>query len=148
MSPRRLAASAFLHLLVLGRLGFDGDQLPGVIAGSLVFSIPFIALFVAYFALLPAVVVLGITEILGRRDWLTYALGGGAVGIAVAAVFWQAGRVPGTPDPADFGFQQQIDPALASPAFLGLLVGGGVVGGLAYWLVAGRLAGGWRRDPR
>lgn len=139
-----LAASAFLHLLVLGSLGFTSDQMPGVVAGSLVFSVPFIALFIAYFSLLPAIVVLAIAEILGRRDWLSYAIGGAAVGIAVAALFWQGGlphtQELGMADPQSVG-----GPSLGGPAFQALMVGGGVVGGLAYWLVAGRLAGGWRR---
>ncbi len=139
-----LAASAFLHLLVLGSLGFTSDQMPGVLAGSLVFSVPFIALFVAYFSLLPAIVVLALAEVLGRRDWLTYAIGGAAVGIAVAALFWQGGlphtQELGLADPRPVG-----DPTLTSPAFHALMVGGGVVGGLAYWLVAGRHAGHWRR---
>lgn len=139
-----LAASAFLHLLVLGSLGFTADQMPGIVAGSIVFSIPFVGLFVAYFALLPAIVVLAVAEALGRRDWLSYAIGGAAVGVAIAAMFWQGAL----PNARDFGLadpQPVNDPTLSSPAFHALIVGGGVVGGLAYWLVAGRLAGNWRK---
>lgn len=139
-----LAASAFLHLLILGSLGFTAEQMPSVVGGTIVFSIPFIALFVAYFSLIPAIVVLLIAELLARRDWLTYTIGGAAVGIAVAALYWQ-GSLPnagelGLADPRPDG-----NPALTSPAFHALVVGGGAVGGLIYWLVAGRFAGNWQR---
>lgn len=136
-----LAASAFLHLLFLGAQDWSADQVPAVLAGSLIFSVPFVALFIAYFALLPAAVVIVMAELLGRRDWLTYALGGGLVGLAVAAFFWQAARpiAGGTEfDPA------AADPILADPAFAAMLIGGGITGGLAHWLVAGRSAGSWR----
>lgn len=142
-----LAASAFLHLVFLGSLGLTADEMPGVVGGTIVFSIPFIALFVAYFAFVPAVVVLAIAEFLSRRDWLSYAIGGAAVGIAVAALFWQGGlpnaRELGIAEPPPDG-----DLARTGPAFLALVIAGGVVGGLTYWLVAGRLAGDWlrRRD--
>ncbi|MBX3569094.1 MAG: hypothetical protein KF914_13615 [Rhizobiaceae bacterium] len=136
-----LAASAFLHLLFLGAQHWPADRLPGMVSGSLIFSIPFAALFIAYFAILPAAVVIVVAELLGRRDWLTYALGGGLVGLAVAAFFWQAaGPVAGGVelDPA------AADPIVADPAFAAVLIGGGIAAGLAYWLVAGRSAGSWR----
>lgn len=139
-----LAASAFLHLLILGRLGFTADQMPGVVGGTIVFSIPFIALFVAYFSLMPAIVVLAIAEILSRRDWLTYAIGGALVGIAVVALYWQ-GSLPNARELGIAEPQPEGGPALTSPAFLALVVGGGIIGGLIYWLVAGRFAGNWRR---
>jgi hypothetical protein len=139
-----LAASAFLHLLVLGSLGFTADQMPGVVGGTIVFSIPFIAIFVAYFAFMPAIVVLAIAEILARRDWLTYAIGGAAVGIAIAALYWQ-GNLPNARELGIAEPQPDGGPALTSPAFHAMMVGGGVVGGLIYWLIAGRFAGNWRR---
>ncbi len=49
-----------------------------VATGSFIFSIPFVALFVAYFAFIPAVPAIVIAEILGKRDWLFYALAGGS----------------------------------------------------------------------
>ena len=41
-----LAASAFLNILTLGALGWSADETP-IVMGSLVVSIPFIALFIA-----------------------------------------------------------------------------------------------------
>lgn len=139
-----LAASAFLHLLVLGSMGFTAEQMPSVVGGTIVFSIPFIALFVAYFAFMPAIVVLVIAEILARRDWLTYAIGGAAVGLAVAALYW----LDSLPHARELGIaepQLEGGPALTNSAFHAMIIGGGMVGGLMYWLVAGQFAGNWRR---
>jgi hypothetical protein len=131
-----LAASAFLHLLFLGSAGFQPDDNSAVVAGSLLFSIPFTALFVGYFAFLPSLVMIVLGEILGQRNWLFYALGGAAVGLAVAGLFWQG--------PTDEMGRMATDPTFSAPRFVGLMIGGGIVGGLAYWLCAGRWAGGWR----
>ncbi|MHA6688000.1 hypothetical protein [Mesorhizobium sp. A556] len=127
-----LAASAFLHLLFLGAAGFRPEDNSAVVAGSLLFSIPFTALFVGYFAFLPSLVVILLGEVLGQRNWLFHALAGAAVGLAVAGLFWQA--------PMGEMGRMATDPALS----VGLFIGAGIVGGLAYWLCAGRWAGGWR----
>ena len=107
-----LAASAFLNLVFLGSAGFSAEQAPMVATGSIVFSIPFVALFVAYFAFIPSIPVILVAEILGRRDWLSYAIGGAVIGLAVVGFFFA-------------------------------IIGGGMVGGIAYWLIAGRWAGSW-----
>ena len=66
-----LAASAFLHVIVFAWAGFEPGDAPRFIAGSLIFSVPFVALFVAYFAFFPSLAVILVGEALGRRDWLT-----------------------------------------------------------------------------
>ena len=133
-----LAASAFLHLLVLGSAGFSPDEAHAVVMGSLFFSIPFTALFVGYFAFLPSVAAILIGEVSGQRGWLFYALAGAAVGLAVAVLFWQSALWP------DSGYQADIEPAYSTSRFVGMIIGSGIVGGLAYWLCAGRFAGSWR----
>ena len=125
-----LAASTFLHIVSLGALGFTADQAPAVVMGSIVFSIPFVALFVAYFAFLPSLPAILLSEILGKRDWLYYAIAGAVVASVVVAFFRSA---------AGSGNEVVTDPRLA----LGL-IGAGMCGGIAYWLVAGRFAGNWR----
>lgn len=65
-----LAASAFLNILFLASHGYAPDHTHPTATASLYFSIPFVALFVAYFAFMPAVIVILVAEILGRRDWL------------------------------------------------------------------------------
>lgn len=136
-----LAASAFVHLIFLGAAGFDAEEARWIAAGSFFVSVPVVALFVAYFAFLPAGIAIGIGEILGARDWLYYALAGGVVGALVIALFWLY-EPPSIG--LDTGTVASRDPMLQSPFVLATLIGAGLIGGIAYWAVAGRLAGGWK----
>lgn len=131
-----LAASAFLHLLVLGAAGLQPDDAPPVFVRSLIFSIPFVALFISYFAFMPAGVAILAGEVLRLRSWLFYALAGGTVGFAVLVLFWQSPMMVET-------VAEGAEPAFGTPRFVASLIGCGVVGGLAYWLCAGRTAGSW-----
>ena len=69
----------------------------------------------------------------------------GLVVLGVAATAWYRGALPPYPDAAapmpepDF-----VNRAIADPRFLALAAGAGIVGGVFYWLTAGRWAGGWR----
>ena len=121
-----LATSAFLNILFLASLA--PEHAHPTATASLYFSSPFVALFVAYFALMPACVVILVAEILGRRDWLFYAL----AGAVVAAVF--LGLVDHAGD-ATF--------AVRETSAIMAVIGGGMVGGIFYWLSAGRWAGSW-----
>ena len=127
-----LAASAFLNILVLAYLGYAPGHPEPAATASLYFSVPFVALFVAYFAFTPAAVVILAAEVLGRRDWLFYAL----AGAIVAVVF--LGFAHHIAD-ADFNVPE-TNAKLA-------VIGSGMVGGIFYWLSAGRWAGSWRREP-
>ena len=89
-----LAASAFLNVILLGAAGLmAADMPPEVATGSMVFSIPFVALFVAYFAFVPAVVVMLLAELLGKRDWLFHALSGGVVALVFIGFAFQSGDI-------------------------------------------------------
>jgi hypothetical protein len=77
-------------------------------------------------ALLPGAVAIAIGEIAGWRAWIVYVV----FGLAVTGVL---GRL----------LDRGLHPALPH---LPAAVAAGIVGGLAYWLVAGRGAG-WRRRP-
>jgi hypothetical protein len=125
-----LAASAFLNILFLASLGYTPEHAQPAATASLLFSIPFVALFVAYFAFMPAAIVVLIAEILGRRDWLFYAL----AGAVVAGVF--LGLAHRT---ADANFDVTDTSAVLA------VIGCGMVGGIFYWLSAGRWAGSWRQ---
>lgn len=127
-----LAASAFLNILFLGYFGYAPEPGHPTIATALYFSVPFVALFVAYFAFMPAAVAILIGEVLGRRDWLFYALGGAAVAIVFLGFVHNVG---------DASFD-----VTATNVRLAV-VGCGMVGGIFYWLSAGRWAGSWRREP-
>ncbi len=129
-----LAASAFLNLVFLGTAGFTAEEAPAIVAGSFIFSVPFVALFVAYFAFIPSIFAILAGEILGKRDWLYYALAGALIA-AIVVGFIRGAAEAGNEAVTDINF------ALA-------LIGAGMCGGIAYWLVAGRTAGNWRAPPR
>ncbi|QDL99754.1 hypothetical protein FLL57_21660 [Rhodopseudomonas palustris] len=92
-------------------------------------------IFVSGFALLPALVVVLITEAFSIRSALAYAIGGALVGVAC-----YLGLVPF--DPATLHFDGIIR------RHLEIMTGAGIVGGMVYWLIAGRNAGAWRDPPR
>lgn len=125
-----LAASAFLNILFLGALGYAPGHLEPEAVASLYFSIPFVALFVAYFAFMPAAVVILVSELLARRDWLFYALAGAVVAAVFLAFAHEAG------DNVFAGTDASVMMAV---------VGSGMVGGIFYWLSCGRWAGSWRQ---
>lgn len=129
-----LAASVLLHLVSFGALGFEPDEAPRFVMGSLVFSIPFIALFVAYYAFLPAVPAILLSEAFGWRDWLYYALAGALIALTIIAFFVQS--------------SPNEHHTVRDPRFWAAMLGGGISAGMAYWLVAGRFAGNWRARVR
>ena len=92
-------------------------------------------IFLSGFALLPATIVVLITEAFNIRSVLAYALGGGIVGLAC-----YLGLIPFDPDTMRFdGIIRR---------HLEIMTGAGIVAGLVYWLIAGRNAGAWRQPPR
>ena len=88
-------------------------------------------IFVSGFALVPAMVVVAITEAFYIRSALAYALGGGVVGLAC-----YLGLVPFHSD--TFQFEGIVR------RHLEIMTGAGIVAGVVYWLIAGRNAGAWR----
>jgi hypothetical protein len=89
-------------------------------------------IFFSGFALLPAVVVVAITELFNVRSVLAYAIGGAAIGLAC-----YLGLVPFDTDAMRFdGIVRR---------HLEVMTGAGIVGGLIYWVIAGRNAGRWRQ---
>jgi phosphotransferase system glucose/maltose/N-acetylglucosamine-specific IIC component len=92
-------------------------------------------IFISGFALLPALIVVLITEAFHVRGALTYAVGGALVGAAC-----YLGLVPFDPNTLQFdGIVRR---------HLEIMTGAGIVAGLVYWLIAGRTAGAWREPPR
>jgi hypothetical protein len=92
-------------------------------------------IFISGFALLPAMIVVLITEAFYVRGVLTYAVGGAAVGLAC-----YLGLIPF--DPATLRFDGIVR------RHLEIMTGAGIVAGLIYWMIAGRNAGAWREPPR
>src|SRR6476659_1314160 len=92
-------------------------------------------IFLSGFALLPALIVVLITEAFYVRGVLTYAVGGAVVGCAC-----YLGLVPF--DPATLRFDGIVR------RHLEIMTGAGIVAGVVYWMTAGRTAGAWRAPPR
>jgi len=92
-------------------------------------------IFISGFALLPAMIVVAITEAFYIRGLLGYAVGGAIVGLAC-----YLGLVPF--DPATLRFEGIVC------RHLEIMTGAGIVAGLVYWMIAGRNAGAWREPPR
>jgi hypothetical protein len=92
-------------------------------------------IFLSGFALLPAMLIVAITETFYVRGALTYAVGGGLVGLAC-----YLGLVPF--DPATLRFDGIVR------RHLEIMTGAGIVGGVVYWMIAGRNAAAWREPPR
>jgi hypothetical protein len=91
-------------------------------------------IFVSGFALLPAMVIVAVTEAFYIRSALAYAVGGGLVGLAC-----YLGLVPFNPDTLQFeGIVRR---------HLEIMTGAGIVAGVVYWMIAGRNAGAWRHPP-
>ncbi|KJC43980.1 hypothetical protein UP09_16695 [Bradyrhizobium sp. LTSP885] len=92
-------------------------------------------IFISGFALLPALIVVLITEAFFIRSVLAYAVGGAIVGAAC-----YLGLIPFDPNTMHFdGIVRR---------HMEIMTGAGIVAGLVYWLVAGRTAGAWREPPR
>ncbi|WP_439924006.1 hypothetical protein [Nitrobacter sp. JJSN] len=92
-------------------------------------------IFVSGFALLPAMIVVLVTEAFYVRGILAYAAGGAICGAAC-----YLGLIPF--DPATMHFEGIVR------RHLEIMTGAGVVAGFTYWLIAGRNAGAWRERPR
>ena len=91
-------------------------------------------IFLSGFALLPALIVVLITEAFYIRSVLAYAVGGAIVGAAC-----YLGLVPFDPQTLQFdGIVRR---------HLEIMTGAGIVAGLIYWMIAGRSAGAWRNPP-
>ena len=133
-----LAACLMAGMIVIGAVLFPEftDLGTGPIdpsALNVVLGFGFI--FISGFALLPALIVVAITEAFYIRSVLAYAVGGGLVGLAC-----YLGLIPFDPETMRFdGIVRR---------HLEIMTGAGIVAGLVYWLVAGRNAGAWREPPR
>jgi hypothetical protein len=133
-----LAACLVAGMIVVGAVLFPefsdlgaGPVDPGAL--DIVFGFGFI--FISGFALLPAMIVVAITEAFYVRSPLTYAVGGGLVGLAC-----YLGLVPFDPNTLRFdGIVRR---------HLEIMTGAGIVAGVVYWMIAGRTAGAWRDPPR
>lgn len=104
--------------------------------GALQWLVGLALIFISGFALLPALVMVLVTEAFNIRSLLVYALGGAMVGLCA-----YLSLVPFDSEAMRF---TAIDHRQ-----LEVMTGAGILAGLVYWIVAGRSAGRWRgaRSP-
>jgi len=133
-----LAACFVAGMIVVGAIMFPefsdlgaGPVDPGVLNIMLGFGF----IFVSGFALVPAMVVVAITEAFYIRSALTYAAGGALVGLAC-----YLGLVPF--DSGQLRFEGIVR------RHLEIMTGAGIIAGVVYWMIAGRNAGAWRVPRR
>src|SRR6185369_15548747 len=133
-----LAACLAAGMIVVGAVLYPefSDLATGPIdQGAINIVLGFGFIFLSGFALLPALIVVLITEAFYVRSALAYAVGGAIVGAAC-----YLGLIPF--DPATMHFEGIVR------RHLEIMTGAGIVAGLVYWMVAGRNAGAWRTPPR
>lgn len=129
-----LAAGLTVTIAVLfpevSNLALDGFE-----RGVLGYIIAFGAIFLSFFAFLPALIVIVLGESFGVRTALYYALAG--AGIAALTYLGSSGwnTLALTVD----GFARRE---------LEIMTGAGIVAGFVYWAIAGRSAGVWREPPQ
>ena len=122
-----VVAILFPEISAIDAVGIDPSAI------NVIFGFGFI--FVSGFALLPALIVVVVTETFNIRSALAYGIGGAAVGLAC-----YLGLVPF--DTATMRFDGIVR------RHLEVMTGAGIVGGLIYWLIAGRNAGRWRQPKQ
>lgn len=83
------------------------------------------------FTLLPALIAVLVTEAFSIRHVLAYAIFGGLAGLGCYLAF-----IPFDTETMTFGgvVRRHVE----------VMVGAGILGGVVYWLIAGRNAGAWR----
>jgi hypothetical protein len=125
-------------MIALGTVLFPelGSLGPGYVDQNIItaiFAVGFI--FISGFALVPAMLIVAITEAFYVRSALIYAVGGGLIGLGCYLGLAQFD--PGTV-PFDGIVRRQLE----------VMTGAGIAAGMVYWLIAGRNAGAWRTPPR
>src|SRR5947208_72941 len=133
-----LAACLVAGMIVVGAVLFPelSDFADGPIDPStLKIILGFGFIFFSGFALVPAMLVVAITEAFQVRGALTYAVGG-----AIAGAACYLGLIPFDPETLRFdGIVRR---------HFEVMTGAGIIAGVVYWMIAGRNAGAWREPPR
>lgn len=87
-------------------------------------------------ALLPAFVIIAIFEFWRRRDWLSYALAGGAIALAATSV------------PLAMRINSESAVSSEPAQLIAIHVACAIIGASIYWLFVGRNAGRWLPSER
>ena len=132
-----IAACLIASIVVLWAIFFPemSDVSLDVDQGAINMVLGFGFVLVSGFALLPALIVALITEAFSIRHILAYAVAGGLAGL-----FCYLGFIPF--DTVNMTFNGIVR------RHLEVMVGAGILGGVVYWMIAGRNAGAWRVQPQ
>ena len=109
-------------------VSLDFDQ------GAINLILGFGFILVSGFALMPALIMALVTEAFSIRHILAYAVAGGLAGLCCYLAF-----IPF--DTVNMTFNGIIR------RHLEVMVGAGILGGVIYWIIAGRNAGAWHTSP-
>ncbi|MBL0933116.1 MAG: hypothetical protein IBJ07_00050 [Rhizobiaceae bacterium] len=126
-----LAASLFVNVLFASTIVAVIPEFAEAARPTLFVTVPFFALIVANLAFGAFLVVAVAAEILRWRSWLAHALAGAPVALYAG---WRMAATLDAPG------------AASDPGLMLITVAAGLVGGIAYWAVAGRNAGLWRDE--
>jgi len=129
-----LACTTAVTVALLGKAWTTsgmGDPLPSVV--DLVIPIVIVTADVTELAILPALLLIVLSEVFAWRSIIVYGVLGGALGLALLY-----GK-------HFYDILTNQEPMVIDREFSVVIAASGIVGGLVYWLVAGRNAGAWRR---
>jgi hypothetical protein len=115
------------------RTGIPGSGAAAV-ADSLVWLTFLAGTYIAAAAAPPSLVAIALAELNGWRLLRIYAV----VGIAIALLTYNAGIGDWMFGPSEYGFPHDMQD---------IIIGGGLVGGMVYWAIAGRTAGRTKVPP-
>jgi hypothetical protein len=128
-----MAAGIVLAIGIVSPEWTSGDSDPFERVSFFVFAF-FATSFVGAAAMLPALVLIVFSEIARMRSIIYYGVAGAVVGLAAYFGSDISARLDNTTDMTPVGHALQLAAAA------------GIIGGLAYWLIAGRRAGAWRAN--
>ena len=125
-----VAVVAAALFLMVARVGFEprDPAMAGWFWSQFALYGGFAASLIGSATFFPAIVVILVTEVFSIRSWPVYALVGGGFGLAAALGVGSLRDLP-------------ADVALTFAPNTTLLLGAGFIGGMVYWLLAGRMAG-------
>jgi hypothetical protein len=125
-----LAASIFVNVMFASTLVAIMPEFSQA-GPALYVTVPFLALILANISFGVFMIVAVAAELMGWRSWLVHAVGGAVVALYAG---WRLAEGMDRPD------------AASDPGLMLFTLAAGLVGGIAYWLVAGRNAGNWREE--
>ncbi|MCO6391055.1 hypothetical protein GTW25_08440 [Aliihoeflea aestuarii] len=124
-----LAASLFVNVLFASTVVTVIPEFSEAARPALYVTVPFFALILANISFGVFMIVAVAAELTSWRSWLAHATGGAVVALYTG---WRLAEAT-----------DRLD-AASDPGLMLFTLAAGLVGGIAYWAIAGRSAGNWR----